>query len=133
MLKHLKFLILLVLPFSFAMALTSCSDDDNDVSDEETSLLVGSWVYDDDSEYEILTFYSDGTYKSVSNYKYDDSDWIDTGKYRYDSSTQILLLSWYDDYHDEAETAKFKVLSISSIELILTEDGVTPLTYTRKI
>lgn len=131
MLKHLKFLILLVLPFSLAM--TSCSDDDNDVSDEETSLLVGSWVYDDYDYYEILTFNSNGTFKEVSHDEYNDIDWITTGKYRYDSSTQILLLSWYDDDEDVTETAKFKVLSISSIELILTEDGVTPLTYTRKI
>ena len=136
MFKHLKFLILLVLPFSLAMTLTSCSDDDNENledGNEETSLLVGSWVYDDYDYYEILTFNSNGTFKEVSYDEYNDIDWITTGKYRYDSSTQILLLSWYDDYHDEAETAKFKVLSISSIELILTEDGVTPLTYTRKI
>ena len=117
--------------------MTSCSDDDNENledGNEETSLLVGSWVFDDYDYYEILTFNSNGTFKKVSHDEYNDMDWITTGKYRYDSSTQILLFSWYSDYKEETETAKFKVLSISSLELILTEnDAVTTLTFTRKI
>ncbi|MDD6668688.1 MAG: hypothetical protein PUE54_03450, partial [Bacteroidales bacterium] len=64
MFKHLKFLILLVLPFSLAMTLTSCSDDDNENledGNEETSLLVGSWEWSNDVEPEIWTLNSDGT------------------------------------------------------------------------
>ena len=135
MLKHLKFLILLVLPFSFAMALTSCSDDDNDVSDEESSLLVGSWERSGDWGFEVLTFNADGTFTEYGNelgYSYSD-----TGKYSYDPSAGIILFSGYDAETGEYGTEKYKVLSISSLELVVEEsdagDHSRILTYNRKI
>ncbi|MGM9833679.1 MAG: hypothetical protein ACI31A_08345 [Candidatus Limisoma sp.] len=139
MLKHLKFLVLLVLPFSLAMTLTSCSDDDNDVSDEETSLLVGSWVWEDDVEPEIWTFNANGTCKTVWYDEYEKTDHIHTGKYRYDSTTGILLMSMVCD--DPVEpgtwTKKYKVISISSLELVLQETEGSGegdiFTLTRKI
>lgn len=139
MLKHLKFLILLVLPFSFALTLTSCSDDDNENLEgvnEETSLLVGSWVWDDDYEPEIWTFNSDGTCKRVVwCVEYPNDKSIETGKYRYDASTGILLINLLG----EEGTSKYKVLSISSSELVLQDQNTEDsrfgeiYTYNRKI
>lgn len=129
MLKHLKFLILLVLPFSLAMTLTSCSDDDNDVSDEESSLLVGSWEWSNDVEPEIWTLNSDGTCKVVVWWVGDPNDKdILTGKYSYDASTGILLMNLLG----ESKYYTYKVLHISKSELwIQSEDEVIILT--RKI
>ena len=139
MLKHLKFLILLVLPFSLAMTLTSCSDDDNENledGNEETSLLVGSWEWEEDEDFEIWTFNSDGTCKVVDGYVGDPNDiYIITGKYSYDASTGILLINLLG----EKGTAKYKVLSISSSELVLQDQNTEDsrfgeiYTYNRKI
>ncbi len=140
MLKHLKFLILLVLPFSLAMALTSCGDDDNENledGNEETSLLVGSWEREDVEDpnevpYEdpqIWTFNSDGTFKFV--YWSQNFNIIYTGKYSYDASTGILLITIHDDY--DTWTEKYKVLHISKSELWLQEDDGYMYIFTRKI
>ncbi|MGM9802004.1 MAG: hypothetical protein ACI309_06835 [Candidatus Limisoma sp.] len=137
MLKHLKFLILLVLPFSLAMTLTSCSDDDNENledGNEETSLLVGSWEWSNDVELEVWTFNSDGTCKTVW---LDSDEHIHVGKYSYNSLTGILLMSMICDEEDETFTEKYKVLHLSSSELVLQEtegSGFGEITtLTRKI
>lgn len=136
MLKHLKLLILLVLPFSLAMTLTSCSDDDNENledGNEETSLLVGSWEREDveDPQIQIWTFNSDGTFK-FDYYDIIQTNIIYTGKYSYDASTGILLITIHDDY--DTWTEKYKVLHISKLELwIQSEDDGYMYTFTRKI
>lgn len=139
MLKHLKFLMLLVLPFSLAMTLTSCSDDDNENledGNEETSLLVGSWEERlNGVTSNVWTFNSDGTCK-IDNFA--DDGHLDVGKYSYNSSTGILLMSMICEANDETITFEFKVLQISSSELVLQgydeEDGVDfNLIFTRKI
>lgn len=118
MLKHLRFLILLVLPFSFAAALTSCSDDD-EVG--ETSALVGSWAWEDDFEKGVWIFNSDGScvyYDYVKDPLYPSDKYVLTGNYHYDSSNAILLITWYDQEEDETLVEKYKV-TISSSELVL--------------
>lgn len=122
---------MLMVMLSFGLTSTSCGDDDDEGGNEETSLLVGSWVWDDDYEPEIWTFNSDGTFKDVIWCVEDPNDkYIITGKYRYDASTGILLMSCKDE--NDTWTEKYKVLSISSLELILDDEGYI-ITFNRKI
>lgn len=135
--QTIKYLAMLMVMLSFGLTSTSCGDDDDENLEgvnEETSLLVGSWVWDDDYEPEIWTFNSDGTCKRVVwCVEYPNDKSIETGKYRYDASTGILLMSG-KSYKDEnyTWTEKYKVLSISSLELILDDEGYI-ITFNRKI
>ena len=87
MLKHLKFLILLVLPFSFATALTSCSDDDNEVNPDDPAQydIVGKWQYIEGNDEYTIEFDKNGyLYWEGKTF----SSWDGTGSWKYNSKSK---------------------------------------------
>lgn len=79
-----------------SMTFVSCSDDDDEVV-KESSSIVGTWEWrDDESEdYDIITFRKDGT-GTWSQY-YDDESEIENFSYQYDSSTKRLIMHCGDE------------------------------------
>lgn len=81
-------LLLLLVGVGFA----ACSDD-NDEKQSSNSGLVGSWYYQDDDEYELITFNSNATGTWYESYVYDDGDtYSETESFRYTYKNGILTM-----------------------------------------
>lgn len=97
MLKHLKFLILLVLPFSLATTLTSCSDDDNEVNPDDPAQyeIVGKWQYMEDGNYWLIEFDKNGYLYWEGKLSYESSLKKGTGSWKYNSKQKVWDVSLY--------------------------------------
>lgn len=80
-----------------SISFVSCSDDD-DISNS----IVGTWRYEEDGYYDVVTFKSDGT-GTWTEYELGDYDsWFFT--YTYDYTSMVLVVRYED-----GDTEKSKV------------------------
>lgn len=81
-----------------SISFVSCSDDDDDVSNS----IVGTWRYEEDDYYEVITFKSDGT-GTWTEYELGDYDSV-FFTYTYDYTSMVLVMRYED-----GDTEKSKV------------------------
>ena len=112
-----------ILLFVFAMALTSCSKDD------DQDPLIGSWelteIYGDDVETQLITFKSNQTGVVIFTYKYGtEPEETDSSSFSWTTSNNLLTITI------EEETVSL-AYAISGNKLTLSESGEAYI-YTRK-
>ena len=90
--------ILLTFALFTTFSLFSCSDDDEEKGNDEYS-LIGTWKYtfDGPSDYVLLTFYLDGTGKSV---EFDDGEIDGDDSFRFSYAENKLTVYWEDGYKE---------------------------------
>jgi len=111
--KILKLLAMLCMVAAINAVATSCKDDDDDDDNSENSLLISTWRWSEDGDWEEYTFNSNGTYTCVY-YEYGKGQDTETGTYTYNHPTLTLK---YD-----GDTEVYTVKSISDTQLILEDD-----------
>lgn len=132
LIKHLSCLLVLLLA---GLALQSCgSDDDNDGSDDTSSLLVGAWEstsYDgNDWDTDRMILNSDGSGLGIEHYASSDSE-LDPDRYTfswsYNESTKILAITedaYYDSVHgtyDDPDTYYYYVSEVNATSATIYE------------
>ncbi|MGM9842239.1 MAG: lipocalin family protein [Candidatus Limisoma sp.] len=121
--QTIKYLAMLMVLLSFGLTSASCSDDDDDVKDPETPTLIGSWKDTSQSNPVIWTFNADGTFETLEYIS--GTPYSEFGQYTYDESTGEVEVNFNGDY-----SWYFKVLSITSDELVITDGKVEGQTRT---
>lgn len=85
--KKLKLFLLLFAAAVTSVGFTACSDDEDDAA----ASIVGSWLYQDEDEIDILTFTPEGEWvEQYQNLLDENRKYTDSGTYTYDGSILIL-------------------------------------------
>ncbi len=111
-LLHLQSLVAVALCVIMAMALNSCSDDDDEPADNLTSIIVGVWAQDGDND--IIVINKGGT---GAGYE-DPADYYDNNSYgsitwEYKNDYVYLNIGYYGNIQKE----KLKAISVSKNEI----------------
>lgn len=111
-LLHLQSLVAVALCVIMAMALNSCSDDDDEPADNLTSIIVGVWAQDGDND--IIVINKGGTGAGYDN----PADYYDNNSYgsitwEYKNDYVYLDLGYYGNIQKE----KLKAISVSKNEI----------------
>lgn len=124
-----KALLMLVLIIGTMIAFSSCSNDsDND--NDETSLLIGTWVNTNDAKDE-LTIGSNGSWYSVYD-KNGRFEQIRKGTYSYDATSRTIIVSIQSGSGNGAYTMTIFVQSLTSTTLAMVSDSFGSKIYQKR-
>ncbi len=111
-LLHLQSLVAVAVCVIMAMALNSCSDDDDEPADNLTSIIVGVWAQDGDDDIFVINKGGTGAgYENPANYYDNNSYGSITWEYKND---YVYLDLGYDG---DIQKEKLKAISVSKNEI----------------
>lgn len=111
-LLHLQSLVAVAVCVIMAMALNSCSDDDDEPADDLTSIIVGVWAQDGDDDIFVINKGGTGAgYEDPGTY-YDNNSYGSI-TWEYKNDYVYLDLGYYGNIQKE----KLKAISVSKNEI----------------